>query len=243
MGVFRIVDQRIKFYSQNTGLLPPGPGSAFRRLGRGVRGFRGGCVLVPADGAAGSVVVVWRLRCVGTLRRELGGIRACRGASEKERSVVNGRCGRLALEFSVCVKERQDRLPAMCWLPGLHGTPCGARFIANSSSCTATELSKLLTSCLAAVGGRVMGCCGRVCERSGKNLFWSVGGSGEVLGGLKSRGFRAAGLSTLCATLPHGLVEGELVDLIEWTFWGVGFTLYCLWRKTGFLRFWGLKTI
>ena len=29
--------------------------------------------------------------------------------------------------------------------------PCKARFIANSSSCTTTELSKLLTSCLSAV--------------------------------------------------------------------------------------------
>ena len=30
-------------------------------------------------------------------------------------------------------------------------TPYNARFIANSSSCTTTELSKLLTSCLTAV--------------------------------------------------------------------------------------------
>ena len=58
VSIFKIVDQRIKFYSQNTNLLPPGPGSAFRHLGRGIRGFRGGYVLVPADKAAGSVVVV-----------------------------------------------------------------------------------------------------------------------------------------------------------------------------------------
>ena len=42
VGVFKIVDRRIKFYSQNTNPLPPGPGSAFRHLGRGVRDFRGG---------------------------------------------------------------------------------------------------------------------------------------------------------------------------------------------------------
>ena len=33
----------------------------------------------------------------------------------------------------------------------LHKKPYKARFIANSSSCTTTELSKLLTSCLTAV--------------------------------------------------------------------------------------------
>ena len=58
VGIFKIVDQRVKFYSQSAGLLPPGPGSAFRHLRQGVRGFRGKCVLVPADGAAGGVVVV-----------------------------------------------------------------------------------------------------------------------------------------------------------------------------------------
>ena len=47
-----------------------------------------------------------------------------------------------------CVKERQDRLPTMYWLPKLHKRPYKARFIANSSSCSRTELSKLLTSSL-----------------------------------------------------------------------------------------------
>ena len=36
-------------------------------------------------------------------------------------------------------------------LPKLHKKPYKARFIANSSSCTTTELSKLLTSCLTAI--------------------------------------------------------------------------------------------
>ena len=40
--------------------------------------------------------------------------------SEEEKSVVNGHCNHLTLKFSVCVKERQDRLPMMYWLPKLH---------------------------------------------------------------------------------------------------------------------------
>ena len=46
-----------------------------------------------------------------------------------------------------------------------------ARFIANSSSCTTTEVSKLLTSCLTAVKKHVIEYCEKVYERSGKNLF------------------------------------------------------------------------
>ena len=85
------------------------------------------------------------------LKQELSVTKAYKETSEEEKSVVNGHCNHLALKFSACVKERQDRLPTMYWLPKLHKRPYKARFIANSSSCTTTELSKLLTSCLTAV--------------------------------------------------------------------------------------------
>ena len=49
------------------------------------------------------------------------------------------------------IKEKQDRLPTLYWLPKLHKRPYNARFIANSSSCLTTVLSKLLASCLTAV--------------------------------------------------------------------------------------------
>ena len=136
---------------------------------------------------------------------------------------MNGHCNHLALKFSVCVKERQDRLPTMYWLPKLHEKTYKARFIANSSSCTTTELSKLLTSHLTAVKNHVIRYCEKVYERSGKNLFWSIKNSGEVLNKLKSRGFRATSLSsynfsTLYTTLPHNLIKEKLTNLIEWTF-------------------------
>ena len=136
---------------------------------------------------------------------------------------MNGHCNHLTLRFSVCVKERQDRLPAMYWLPKLHKRPYKAQFIANSGSCTTTELSKLLTSCLTAVENRVIKYCEKVYERSGKTLFWSIINSGEVLNKLKVRGFRATSLSTydiytLYTTLPHNLIKEKLINLIEWNF-------------------------
>ena len=65
--------------------------------------------------------------------------------------------------------------------------------------------------------------CEKVYERSGKNLFWSIKHSGEVLNKLNSRGFRATSLSTydfstLYITLPHNLIKEKLINLIEWTF-------------------------
>ena len=111
----------------------------------------------------------------------------------------------------------------MYWLPKLHKRPYKAPFIANSSSCTTTELSKLLTSCLTAVKNHVIRYCEKFYERAGKNLFWSIKNSGEVFNKLKSRGFHATSLSTydfstLYTTLPHNLIKEKLINLIEWTF-------------------------
>ena len=49
------------------------------------------------------------------------------------------------------IKEKQDRLPTLYWLPKLHKRPYKARFIANSSSWSTTVLPKLLSLCLTAV--------------------------------------------------------------------------------------------
>ena len=46
------MDQRIKFYSQNSNLLPPKPKSTFRHLKQGIQDFHRKYVLVPADKAA-----------------------------------------------------------------------------------------------------------------------------------------------------------------------------------------------
>ena len=99
----------------------------------------------------------------------------------------------------------------------------GPRFIANSSACTTTELSILLTSCLTAIKNHVIKYCTTVYERNGKNLFWSFKNSGEILNKLTSRGFLASSLSTydystLYTTLPHNLIKEKLTELIEQIF-------------------------
>ena len=57
----------------------------------------------------------------------------------------------IVTKFAVGITESQEKLPAFYWLPKLHKRPYKARFIANSSSCTTTSLSKVLTSCLTAI--------------------------------------------------------------------------------------------
>ena len=224
INIFKIIDTRISFYSRNSHLLPPKPKSSFSHLKRGIQDFHMNYVLVPADKAANNVVVVWRLYYINTLKRELVDTNAYKlQPSLSERVIVDGHGCHTALHFGVKAKENQDKVPTLYWLPKLHKKPYKARFIANSSSCTTTELSKLLTSCLTAVKKHVIKYCEKVYERSGKNLFWSIKNSGEILDKLKARDFNATSLSTydvstLYTTLPHNLIKDKLIDLIESTF-------------------------
>ena len=71
ISISNIVDKRIKFYSQNTNLLPPKPRSSFRHLKQGIQEFHRKYVLVPADKAANNVVAVCRLHYINTLKQEL----------------------------------------------------------------------------------------------------------------------------------------------------------------------------
>ena len=80
-------------------------------------------------------------------------------------------------------------------------------------------------------------------ERSGKNIFWPIKNSGEVLSKLKDIGYQATSLSTydfstLYTTLPHNLIKEKLLDLIEQTFYKrkVSYTLLVMIRKHFSLR-------
>ena len=88
-----------------------------------------------------------------TLKRELVDTNAYKlQPSLSVRVIVDGHGCHTALRIvGVKAKENQDKVPTLYWLPKLHKNPYKARFIANSSSCTTTELSKLLTSCRTAV--------------------------------------------------------------------------------------------
>ena len=64
-----------------------------------------------------------------------------------------------------------SKLPPFYWLPKLHKRPFKSRFIVNSSSCTTTELSIILTSCLTAIKNHSIQYCKTVFEINGKNYI------------------------------------------------------------------------
>ena len=79
------MDKCIKFYSQNTNLLPPKPKSSFRHLKQGIQECHRKYNLVPADTASNNVVFVCRLHYINTLKQELNGTKAYEKTSIDEK--------------------------------------------------------------------------------------------------------------------------------------------------------------
>ena len=156
---------------------------------------------------------------IDTLKRELVDINAYKlQPSLSEKVVDDCHVCRTALHFGVKAEENQDRVSILYWLPKLHTNPYKARFTANSSSCTTTEFSKLLTSCLTAVKNMLSSSVKRY-TRDPEKYVWSIKNAGDILDKLKARDFYATSLttydcSTLYTTLSHNLIKDKLIDLI-----------------------------
>ncbi len=139
-----------------------------------------------------------------------------------EQNVVTDHISEVS-NLKVRIDDQHIKLPTMYWIPKLHKQPYKARFIANSSSCTTTNISKLLTSCLTAIKAHVKRYCDKVYENSGKHLFWSIKNSGEILDKFKIKNYKVTSVSTydfstLYTTLPHNLINDKLTALIQKTF-------------------------
>ena len=100
----KIIDKRIKFYSQNTNPLLPKPNSSFRHIKQDIQEFHRKYVFVPASKAANNVVVVWRFHYINTLKQELGGTKAYKQQnSEDEKSLGFYHCCHTATKFAVSI--------------------------------------------------------------------------------------------------------------------------------------------
>ena len=151
--IFNIIEKHISFYSNNPDLLPPKPKISFCHLKQGIQQFHEQFLSAPADKAGNNAIVVLRPHFINTFKSEPNTAKTYKLISADEKSVAIKHCNEITTKFNVSITESQERLPTFYWLPKLHKKPYKARFIANSSSCTTTSLSKVLTSCLTAIIG------------------------------------------------------------------------------------------
>ena len=125
--------------------------------------------------------------------------------------------------FNNTLQQKDKNLPRIYWIPKLHKTPYKARFIAGSSSCTTTKLSKLITECLKLVKCHCTAYCKPILERTGVNNMWIINNSLNVIHTLEDKQLAIKKLSTwdfstLHTSLPHARLKTQLHDLLERVF-------------------------
>ena len=103
---FKIIDERVLFYSMNLDLLPPKPKLSFRYLKHGIQESRRKYVVAPAD-KANNVVILWRLHYINTLIQELGSTKTYKQISTDERSIVNAHSRKILLSLQWVLKKNK----------------------------------------------------------------------------------------------------------------------------------------
>ena len=111
-------------------------------------------VIVTADKAGNNIIFVCKYFYIKTLMDELGidSTGNANGTYEAQHDtpdeVIRKHSETIEKEFKIKLTDEEEKLPQIYWIPNLHKKPYKARFIAGSSSCTTTRLSKLITSFL-----------------------------------------------------------------------------------------------
>ena len=126
-------------------------------------------------------------------------------------------------EFKIKLTDEEEKLPQMYWIPKLHKKPYKGSFIAGSSSCTTTRLSKLITSCLKLVKSHCISYCKTIYDRTGVNAMWIINNSLDVIQMIGRKQFQATSVttwdfSTLYTSIPHEKLKHRIHELLEKTY-------------------------
>ena len=101
--------------------------------------------------------------------RELSTAKTYELISTDEKSVADKHFNERVTKFTVCITESKEKFPTFNWLPNFINDK--ARFIAISSSCTTTSLSKVSTSCLTAIKNHWIIYCEKNLRKGRNKLF------------------------------------------------------------------------
>ena len=188
-------------------------------------------VLVPADKASNNIIVVCKRYYIEVMLHEF---RNNVGNNQRTYEEVHADNDGYAIvcrhivymkSKSISIPHEMEQLPCMYWLPKLHKTPFGSRFIAASNKCTTKPLSRLLTACLTTIMIHFKEYCDGIFRNTGVNCFWIINNSQQVLSSLsylnkvsRAKHFDSFDFTTLYTNIPHDTLKTNLGALIEEAF-------------------------
>ena len=125
------------------------------------------------------------------------------------------------------VSEYYQKLPIVYWMPKMHKTPSGARFIVASGTCSTKPLSKAISSVFKLIFDQVHQFHLKSKFYSNVHKFWVVQNSKPVLEKLevintrkRAKCISTYDFSTLYTTLPHDDLIKSLNEIVDFVFEG-----------------------
>ena len=188
-------------------------------------------VLVPIDKASNNIAIICKRFYILRLLQELG-------ISENPVSETYKLCDlpadtvistnvELCESFNLSVSSKQFSLPFMYWTPKMHYSPCRARFIVASSSCSTKPLSQLVSLIFNKIYHQIENFHRKSHFYKNYNRFWVIENSKPVLERLvklnknsKAKSISTFDFSTLYTKLPHNDLIDILSELIDFVFNG-----------------------
>ena len=186
-------------------------------------------VIVTIDKASNNFAFICKKFYISKLLSELGEGGATTNSTyskatiSKENIIENNI--KYCKKFGLNVTEGQKDLPIMYWLPKMHKTPIGARYIVASKECSTKPLTKVISNVFKMIYSHVENFHKKSFFYSNFKKFWVVQNSFPIIDKLnsvnknrKAKQISTFDFSTLYTTIPHKLLIGVLNEIKKFVF-------------------------
>ena len=188
-------------------------------------------VLVPIDKAANNVAIVCKKFYVEVILREIGAsgqsTNKTYASADRSAEEIISESKDYAKKLGLNIDDKDLELPSMYWMPKMHKSPSGSRFIIASKHCSTKPISKAVSSAFKLIFKQVESFHQKAKFLSNYNKFWVLQNSDPVISILqtinKKRGAKSIAtydFSTLYTKLPHRQLIDHLSDIIAFVYKG-----------------------
>ena len=187
-------------------------------------------VIVPIDKATNNIAFICKKYYIERILKEIGlegSPNATYSISDQTPDSINFTNSELCEQLYLKLPDSSVKLPAMYWIPKLHKTPIGARFIIASKSCSIKPISKAVSSVFKLIFKQIELFHAKSKFYSNYNLFWVIQNSRPVIEKMKqinsrnkAKSITTYDFSTLYTNIPHSDLTEKLDKIIDIAFEG-----------------------
>ena len=185
-------------------------------------------VLVPIDKAANNISIICKRFYVQVILKEIGildvGNLTYNSADRDRDEIISENCLYTA-KLGYDVSDEEKVLPIMYWIPKMHKSPIGHRFIVASKICCTKQVSKAVSNVFKLIFGQVESFHRKAKFESPYSKFWILQNVDPVIEKLKqinkkknAKSIATYDFSTLYTKIPHDDLISRLKKLINFTF-------------------------